>query len=189
MQFTISTADVVRIENYPYGYNQKTTLYDSIEFKPGKGYRHVTQTVNPKTGRLNAPKKSTYSHLILRRFDEEGKLRALHYHFNDSDKSLNLICKIAAENFDLFTTEERKYLYENAILFSKVSMKAQVIYCGSEVEALKPLFGPFIREAIKGLNTPDENFFGGMILDLEAIEAAKVPGYNPFKTVNHFKIG
>jgi len=183
MQFTIRTADVVRIDNYPYGYNQKTTLYDSIEFNPKKGYRHVTQTVNPKTGRKNAPKKSTYSHLILRTIEEGGKIKCHYFDFNDSAKGLNDICKIASRNFSIFTSEERKYLYSNAIFFSKVYMQALAIYAGAEVSNLIPLFDTFVKSAVKGVNNPDEDFFKNMILDAEAIEATKLPGYNPYKTV------
>lgn len=45
--------------NYPYGFLRTTAIF-SLEFNPKKGQRLVFQTVNPKNGRLNAPKKATY---------------------------------------------------------------------------------------------------------------------------------
>jgi hypothetical protein len=47
-------------ENYPYG-RLRTQAFFSVEFDSKKGFRSVFQTINPKTGRVNAPKKSTYS--------------------------------------------------------------------------------------------------------------------------------
>jgi len=43
----IKTSEVIAVENYPYGFKLRTTLTDSMEFNAKKGYRHVTQTVNP----------------------------------------------------------------------------------------------------------------------------------------------
>lgn len=63
-QFTIlPIREKQSTDNYPYG-RLRTTAYFSIEFVPGKGFRYVFQTVNPKNGRLNAEKKSTYSHFM-----------------------------------------------------------------------------------------------------------------------------
>jgi len=69
MTSLIKTNEKVEVANYPYGYTLKTTLFDTIEFNAKKGYRHVTQTINPKTGKLNAPKKSTYYAFTVRYTD------------------------------------------------------------------------------------------------------------------------
>lgn len=70
----IPTAEKVEVLDYPYGFRLRTTLYDTMEFNPSKGYRHVTQTINPKTNRINNPKKSTYYDFLLRYKNEEGHI-------------------------------------------------------------------------------------------------------------------
>ena len=52
----IKTAEKIEVLNYPYGFKLKTTLTDYLEFDAKKGYRHCTQTICPKTGRINKPK-------------------------------------------------------------------------------------------------------------------------------------
>ena len=76
-QNLIPTNQKIEVENYPYGYTLKTTLFDTMEFNPKKGYRHITQTINPKNGRLNAPKKSTYAPLKVRYYDEIGHIKTI----------------------------------------------------------------------------------------------------------------
>lgn len=69
--------------DYPYGYNQRTQRREWIEYKPKFGYRYVTATRNPKTGRWNKPKASTYYELMVLVQDEETghiKYHALGYH-------------------------------------------------------------------------------------------------------------
>lgn len=49
------------VDDYPYGRTVRTQIRYWVEFKPNKGFRWVSQTVNPKTGRWNKEKASTYS--------------------------------------------------------------------------------------------------------------------------------
>lgn len=63
-------------------------------------------------------------------------------------------------------------------------MKATVIYCGSNVNDLLPLYDKFVKLAIKGMKT-GENYFNDMVLDIEAIEATKQKDYNPFKVTQY----
>jgi hypothetical protein len=48
------------IDNWPYG-SLRTTAYFAIEYKTNKGERGVRTTVNPKNGRMSAPKTLTYA--------------------------------------------------------------------------------------------------------------------------------
>lgn len=176
---TIKTFEKVAVENYPYGYSLRTTLYDSIDFDMKKGYRHVTQTINPKNGRLNAPKKSTYSPLIIRYYNEDNHIKTLHFHFNGT-KELNEGIKFVSENFDLFTAEEIKYIYTLILTMSIVDCKASCIYAGSKPEELKPLYTEFWMNAKKGLSD-GQNYFNILVLDEEKIKATKDPNFNPFK--------
>ena len=75
MQNYIRTNEKIEVNNYPYGFKLKTTLFDYIEFDKKKGFRHCTQTINPKTGRLNNPKKSTYYALLVRYYNEDGHIK------------------------------------------------------------------------------------------------------------------
>ena len=180
----IKTNEKIAVENYPYG-RTVTTIFYSMEFSPKKGFRQVTQTVDPKTGKLNKPKQGTYYHFIFRQTDGK-EIKYIHLNLNGDDR-LNEATKFCAQEevFNLLTEQERKYLYECCILFSKVSMKAQVIYCGSEAKDLIPLFDSFVKAAVKGHKNPNENYFGEMVLPIEQIEALKKPNFNPFVVVPH----
>lgn len=58
------------VDNYPYGYTQRTKIRYWVETTKN-GQRFVSQTLNPKTGAWNKPKKSTYSNIILIGLDEQ----------------------------------------------------------------------------------------------------------------------
>lgn len=55
-----SEATAYLIADYPYGFRERTQIRYWLEHKPKKGWRFVAQTLNPKTGRWNKPKASTY---------------------------------------------------------------------------------------------------------------------------------
>lgn len=48
------------VDDYPYGRRVRTQIRYWLETVPRKGDRFVSQTLNPKTGRWNKPKRSTY---------------------------------------------------------------------------------------------------------------------------------
>lgn len=48
------------VDDYPYG-SLRTKIRFWLEKSPSKGFRFVSQTLNPKTGKWNAPKPSTYA--------------------------------------------------------------------------------------------------------------------------------
>jgi hypothetical protein len=56
-----SEATAYVVADYPYGFRERTQIRYWLETKPGKGWRFMAQTMNPKTGRWNKPKGSTYS--------------------------------------------------------------------------------------------------------------------------------
>jgi hypothetical protein len=58
-----SEASAYLVEDYPYGFRERTQIRYWLETKPNKGWRFVSQTKNPKTGRWNKPKVSTYVEL------------------------------------------------------------------------------------------------------------------------------
>ena len=174
----IKTSEKVAVENYPYGFKLKTTLFHELEFNAKKGYRVVTTTINPKTGRLNKPKKSTYSPLIVRFYDSEGHIKTRHFDFNGGE-AINKGVTFVNENFELFSEEEIKSIYSLAFNMSKIDMKAQVIYCGSKVEDLKPFYDNFVKNMVTGFKDPSQNLFD-VTLDVVGIKSTSEPDYNPF---------
>lgn len=52
------------VDDYPYG-RLRTQIRYWIETRKGHGDRFVSQTLNPKTGRWNAPKRGTYSDVAV----------------------------------------------------------------------------------------------------------------------------
>lgn len=63
------------VDDYPYGYNARTQIRYWIESAAKKGDRMCSQTLNPKTGRWNKPKKSTYSPVGVLFLDEIGHVK------------------------------------------------------------------------------------------------------------------
>jgi hypothetical protein len=182
----IKTNSVVEVEDYPYGFRLRTTLFDSMEFNSKKGYRHVTQTVNPKNGLLNKPKKSTYSDVMFRYKDENGHIKKVVFNaISGANKDTNKLVQFLDEHFDLFTAEEREYFYQLVLTTLKVSMRGSVAYAGAKFEDLKPIFEPFVDAMVLGIKTPNENHFKGQSLDIEKIEGAKDLNYSPFKTATY----
>ena len=56
-----SEATAYLVDDYPYGFRVRSKIRYWLEGpKPKKGWRFVSQTLNPKTGRWNKPKASTY---------------------------------------------------------------------------------------------------------------------------------
>ncbi len=180
----IPTSEVVAVENYPYGFTLKTTLFDSMEFNPKKGYRHVTQTINPKNGLKNKPKASTYSDFLIRYYDENNHIKMIGLNFNGVEE-INKGCKLLSDNFELLSDSEKSYLLLHILVMIKVSIKAYVSYCNSDFEALKPLFDKQIKLLVEGTKDLTVNVFKDITFDFEAIENTKEKGYNPFKITSH----
>src|SRR3990170_1289756 len=56
-----SEATAYLVADYPYGFRERTQIRYWLEGKPKKGWRFMSQTLNPKTSRWNKPKASTYT--------------------------------------------------------------------------------------------------------------------------------
>jgi len=61
------------VDDYPYSFNTRTKIRYWLEMQPKKGWRFVSQTLNPKTGAWNKPKMSTYASLAAAMYlDDKG---------------------------------------------------------------------------------------------------------------------
>jgi uncharacterized UBP type Zn finger protein len=177
------TSQVITSENYPYGFRLKTTKHDSIEFKKGHGFRHVSQTINPKNGQLNKPKKSTYYQIMLLAKNEIGHVEVITQRFY-STEDINETCKFLHEQFTNFTDEQIKDIASTLLLHLLASIKAMVIYTGAEIEQVKPLYDSAIETCKKIMNTGANNW-QEINLDCTAIESCKKPDFNPFVITNY----
>ena len=107
-------------DNYPYG-RLKCTMTFEIEFNEKKGYRGVSQSVNPKTGRLNALKKGIYYDFLYMTEDENGHFHFHALHINGFD-SVEKFVTFLSNNPDIkFTETESQYLYCKICATIKVS--------------------------------------------------------------------
>lgn len=176
------TTEKAETNNYPYGY-LRTTAFFSLEFKPKKGFRSMFQTINPKTGKLNKPKSGTYSPLMLMVEKENGHFSYIHGDFNGAE-AINRDSRIVFEHFDLFTPEEIEYFYLHIIVMLKVEAQAIVTYCGADFEKVKPILTPIIKIACEGAKTK-ANLFDQIKIDIEALNACKVPDFNPFRVTRY----
>ncbi len=71
-----SEATAYLVDDYPYGFTTRTQIRYWLESKPKKGWRFVSQTMNPKTSRWNKPKASTYADWGAAMFlDEQGHVQ------------------------------------------------------------------------------------------------------------------
>jgi len=71
MQYSNPRKEVV-VKDWPYSRQLKTTCHFYIEDGKGK-QRACRTTVNPKTGKTNAPKKLTYARKVLFVDGDDGK--------------------------------------------------------------------------------------------------------------------
>lgn len=172
-------SDKLQNDSYPYGY-LKTTAFFSIEYNSKKGCRAVFQTINPKNGSINKPKNSTYSPVILPcTIVENGHFEACgHLSFN-GDEEINSGLRFMSNFYECFEPEQIKDIALYIIGMSKINAKAQVIYCGTEWDVLKPLIEPSIKNLVEIAKT-GENLFLNSLLDVESIKALKKPDFNPF---------
>jgi len=74
------------VNDYPYGFRLRTQIRYWIETTKN-GDRFVSQTLNPKTGRWNKEKKSTYVEVKVMGLDEIGHVKTTSFsHWEDEEK-------------------------------------------------------------------------------------------------------
>jgi hypothetical protein len=186
-KFFFPTSTVKTIENYPYGFKLRTTKKDSVEFKPGSGFRYVEQTINPKTGRENKPKKSTYNTIGLL-FEDATNGHISFYAINpNSAESVTTACLFLSDHYNLFTPDQIKDISKSLYNIVLADFQACVIYCGCDPEKLKPFYVDPLS-VLKSIFSSGENDFHKFSIDLEGIESLKIKDFNPFKVTQYTTI-
>jgi hypothetical protein len=97
-----------KTSNYPYG-GMTCTMFFFVEDGGKKGWRAVTQSINPKTGCLNKPKKGTYCHSpIFIAETKEGFFEFVHapLHLSKDGKNVN---DFIAKYWNVIPESMRKY--------------------------------------------------------------------------------
>ncbi len=180
-----TTTTQVAVENYPYGFRLKTTLTHSLEFKSGKGFRHVTQTINPKTGRLNNPKRGNYYPLMLLATDSETNYTRSYALNPNSAEGVNTAAAWMHEHFHLFTNEQTRYISQHLIKILKADAYARAVYCGSVTAEILPYYAESfaILHQIAHYVHEQRNLFDRVKIDTFALDALKVPNFQPFTAV------
>jgi hypothetical protein len=109
--------------DYPYG-RLRCTRYSSIEFKKNKGFRRVDQTINPKTNRINNPKKSTYyKYITLYKEENTDYVKGKFFDINGFS-NIQSFKEFLNDNYDQldFTAEQSEYLWNSIMISIKVSV-------------------------------------------------------------------
>lgn len=181
----VANGQKIVVEGYPYGFKLRTTLYDTVEFSKTKGFRHVTQTVNPKNGGLNKPKKSTYYPLLLRYYDEKGHIKCWASHAN-GDKELNSAFTFIGKHYEHFSDEEKEYIRTLLMKMIKVGEIATVGFTKVPKEVAQEVYRPLYQKLNdnKGL----QNIYTDLKVDTEKLDKEN---REPVKmhTVQSFTIG
>jgi hypothetical protein len=181
------TTDKLISEDYPYGWNLRTTKYDYLEFMPNRGFRHVSYTINPKTGRENKPKKGTYCEILLLGKDENNYTKSLGFTFyNNEEKDKTIAFLSNPENFALFTPEQIEYIYIKLYHQIRLDIQASSVYCNANPIKSLEIQKPIIEIVKKGLKSKGlENVFPEIKFDWEAIDALDEKGFQPFKMTEY----
>lgn len=178
------TSHQAEVDNYPYG-RLKCTAYFGTEFSPKHGFRSTFQTINPKNGRLNAIKKSTYYPISLLYLDPEtGHYK--HRAFNPSgDTEVNKALDFVREHYDLFTPEELVYIAAYLKQVATAGVHATIVYKGADKEKALEVGKPAILGLIECTKNPTLENFQAVRIDVEGLNALHVEGYNPWVIKNH----
>jgi hypothetical protein len=135
------------VNDYPYGSLRAEARF-SVEFNPKFGFRHIFQTVNPKNGRVNNPKKSTYGDFCYKYVNSENGHVESGWLSCNGVEYIKKTASFLAEHFDTLelTEEMKKFIYTSMYRSIKISQSF-----GAEEE--KPNYLPVIETIVQGAKT------------------------------------
>lgn len=173
------TKQTATTEDYPYGRLRCTATFGT-EWDKKKGYRSVFQTINPKTGRVNAPKKSTYTDIMVMYQKEDGFIGHTVFSFYD-EKSNERAFTFLNENFDLFEPEEMEYIYMKLLSHLKITAQARVMFCGADADKVVAVMDECVQLVVIGIKSKGTgNIFPKLKIPYTELEALENPEYKPF---------
>lgn len=157
------------VTSYPYG-RLRTSAFFSIEFVEKKGFRAVFQTINPKNGRHNAPKKNTYCTFDCNVVEEgTGHIKTFGYNVHGYE-GINKMCAFIADHFEALNLTDAmiKYLFCHCA----ATIKAAMLYTRIPTDLLFPVMEDVVKTCIKGMAT-GENLFNQVIVPIDEINKLK----------------
>jgi hypothetical protein len=166
--------NAIEVTDYPYGFSLRTSLFIWVEHKPNKWYRIGRSTINPKTGRENKPKYSTYSDYYRLYENEEGYIKTASYSWNSASKLDDLIKTGMLDEFSSEFIENQKNVMKI------LTIKSFAIYWGYDLDKIKGLTFDELVELEQNDSTSNREY-----IDKFKTEEGKNPNYSPFKVVSH----
>jgi hypothetical protein len=94
------------VDDYPWGFRLRTTIRYWIESKKNQGQRFVSQTINPKNGLWCAPKRGTYSPIIILYLDEKDHVACTCLSMNHEKEKIEEFKETHADFFDEFQKDQ-----------------------------------------------------------------------------------
>jgi hypothetical protein len=180
-----------QITDYPFG-RHRTTGKAWIEFSKSKGFRFCRELVDPKTGRVCKPKKSTYSDIALPMYDENGYFTWKSFRFGEgSVEDMPGNAARIAENWELWTPEQKMHILQHCYTYIIVNVRALYQYSGLnpengvQMEEVCAIFKETAERIKAGMRGEISNPLQDLPVNLELYRElmAKVPqGYSPFKS-------
>ena len=134
------TSESVTVDNYPYG-RLKCEATFGLEYNPKKGFRSVFQTVNPKNGTINKPKKSVYHPIMLMYRNTENGYIEYEAPRLWEGKDVNKVSKFIHDNFSKFSEEQIKdisaHLFNHLVIDLVFRVRNETAEVKAEVKATK----------------------------------------------------
>ena len=100
------------------------------------------------------------------------------------EEGINKAAEFMRDNYELFTTEQIQDICASIFMYLKAGTKAICIYCGADLEKVKPIIDPAVKAVAEGIKT-GANIFDRVKIDIDALNSCKVEGYNPFKVTTY----
>lgn len=147
MKQYIKTGEAITIDSYPYG-RLRCKAFFSVEFSPKHGFRSVFQTINPKNGQLNAPKKGTYAPMIAAYLDTEtGHAGFDHFSMYNKEDGVQFF-SFLGERPDLFSDDQHDHLKLYALAQIKLEAHGLVRYCKVPVTEAIAIVEPLTKALV-----------------------------------------
>jgi len=129
--------------NYPYG-RLRTEMRFWVEYRRGQGFRAVTCSLNPKTGKWNKPHKDTYTEAIACYLDLNGHIKFAGFSHYERES--------AGEFFTLFESGLENEGKKIVKFWEFVNIESQVVKKELNVDSLYGVSGAAKMVEGKALN-------------------------------------
>lgn len=154
------------VESYPYG-RLRTKAFFWIEFKKNKGFRSGFQTIDPKTGRINAPKYGTYYSLVYQVKDEKGFIINKAMSVNGFD-SVNEVSKFIYDNNDKLNLNSD--MISQIVAEMLATIKISYGYTRGDKDKTFAVIKPTIDILIKMSKSKDYKEFKDVFIDTKKLQ-------------------